>query len=124
MDQGRLLAEGTPAELAEGAADGSIRFSTEPGIDTAALALAIGSGATVDEERPGSYRLRLAGDSGTPAVVAALAGWLAERQLALGDLRTGQSLEEAYLAITGARDEPEPVVEDSGRGRGRGRRVR
>ena len=39
----------------------------------------------------------------SPAVVATLAGWLAERDLALGDLRTGQSLEEAYLAITGAR---------------------
>ncbi len=36
-------------------------------------------------------------------VVATLAGWLAERDLALGDLRTGQSLEEAYLAITGSR---------------------
>ena len=40
-------------------------------------------------------------------MVAALAGWLAERDLSLGDLRTGQSLEEAYLAITGARDVPE-----------------
>ena len=37
----------------------------------------------------------------SPAVVATLAGWLAERDLSLGDLRTGQSLEEAYLAITG-----------------------
>ena len=44
IDQGRLLAEGTPAELASGTADGSVRFSTDPGIDTAALAAAIGVG--------------------------------------------------------------------------------
>ncbi|HEX7442608.1 MAG TPA: ABC transporter ATP-binding protein, partial [Acidimicrobiales bacterium] len=59
VDKGRLLAEGTPAELASGTADGSVRFSTDAGLDTAALAGAIAAGATVDEERPGAYRLRL-----------------------------------------------------------------
>jgi len=125
IDKGRLLAEGTPAELASGTADGSIRFSTDPGIDTAALAAAVGPGATVDEERPGAYRLRLPAGTESPPVVAALAGWLAARSLTLGDLRTGQSLEEAYLAITGARDEPVGEPLGTGRGRrGRGRRAR
>jgi ABC-2 type transport system ATP-binding protein len=126
VDQGRLLAEGTPAELSSGTADGSVRFSTEPGIDTAALTAALvtgtAPGASVAEEHPGAYRLALPPGTATPPVVAVLAGWLAERDLALGDLRTGQSLEEAYLAITGARDEPPPGIEasdDSGRGRGR-----
>jgi len=125
VDQGRLLAEGTPAELASGTADGSVRFTTDPGIDTAALATTIGPGASVYEERPGAYRLRMAAGAETPVVVAALAGWLAERNLSLGDLRTGQSLEEAYLAITGARAQPLPAEDDgpgTGRGRGRGRR--
>ena len=127
VDQGRLLAEGTPAELATGTADGSVRFSTDPGIDTTALATAIGSGASVAEESPGAYRLRLPPGTETPAVVAALAGWLAERSLSLGDLRTGQSLEEAYLAIVGSRTMPEPDSGDvvsGGRHRGnrRGRR--
>ena len=120
VDHGRLLAEGSPAELASGTSDASVRFSTDPGIDTAALAAAVGSGTSVDEERPGSYRLHPAPGTETPPVVAALAGWLAERNLSLGDLRTGQSLEEAYLAITGAREEPEPTgVDEVGRGRGR-----
>ena len=47
-------------------------------------------------------------------MVAALAGWLAERDLALGDLRTGQSLEEAYLAITGARGEAMAAADPDG----------
>ncbi|HEY5098212.1 MAG TPA: ABC transporter ATP-binding protein [Acidimicrobiales bacterium] len=126
IDHGRILAEGSPGELASGTADGSIRFSTRPAIDTAAVALAVGAGATVTEERPGAYRLRPPDGAGGPAVVAALAGWLAERDLSLGDLRTGPSLEEAYLAITGARVEPEvsgPGAGPSGSGsRGRHRR--
>ena len=121
IDKGRALAEGTPAELASGTADGSVRFSTEPGIDTGALAAAVGPGASVEEESPGAYRLRPPVGTATPPVVAALAGWLAERDLALGDLRTGQSLEEAYLAITGARGEGAGEGVPAGRGR-RGRR--
>ena len=116
IDHGRVLAEGSPAELASGTADGSIRFSTRPAIDTAALAGVVGAGTVVTEERPGSYRLLPPAGSSSPAVVAALAGWLAERDLSLGDLRTGQSLEEAYLAITGARPEPEPAASEDGPG--------
>jgi ABC-2 type transport system ATP-binding protein len=125
IDHGRTLAEGSPGDLAAGTADGSIRFTTEPAIDVAALATSIGPGTLVDEERPGAYRVRPAPGAATPALVAILAGWLAERDLALGDLRTGQSLEEAYLAITGARgvtDDPgEPSVAGGVRGGGRGR---
>ncbi|MGA2836284.1 MAG: ABC transporter ATP-binding protein [Acidimicrobiales bacterium] len=123
VEHGRLLAEGTPAELAAGTADGSVRFTTDPGIDTAALARAVAPGADVVEEADGAYRLHLPEGTAIPPVVAALAGWLAERDLALGDLRTGRSLEEAYLAITGARDEPESDT-DSGAARGRRGRTR
>ncbi len=88
-----------------------------------ALATAVGGGTTVTEERPGAYRLVPPAGLSSPAVVATLAGWLAERDLSLGDLRTGQSLEEAYLAITGARggaDLPGPTPADGGRPRSRG----
>ena len=54
-------------------------------------------------------------------MVAALAGWLAARGLSLGDLRTGQSLEEAYLAITGSPGGAEPDGPVPGTGGGRGR---
>jgi ABC-2 type transport system ATP-binding protein len=126
IDHGRKLAEGTPAALASGTADGSIRFTTEPGIDTVALGGALGPGAALVEERPGAYRLRPPDGLSSPVVVAALTGWLAERDLALGDLRTGPSLEEAYLAITGTRGAPDepPTTRTGGRRRGRSTRTR
>ena len=123
IDHGRKLAEDTPAQLAAGSSDGSIRFTTDAGLDTGALAAAVGEGATVDEERPGAYRLRLGAEGTAPETVATVARWLAEQPLTLGDLRTGSSLEEAYLAITGARGDVAPDDVDSG-GTGRGRRRR
>ena len=127
IDHGRKLAEDSPAGLAAGTADGSVRFSADPGIDTGDLARAVGGGATVTEERPGHYRLRPGPGTEVPDVVAALAGGLAARGLALGDLRTGQSLEEAYLAITGSSVGPEPEDTPAGGadgGRGHRRRSR
>ncbi|MGH9097586.1 MAG: hypothetical protein ACRDWB_09180, partial [Acidimicrobiales bacterium] len=122
IDHGKKLAEDTPAGLTAGTGDGSIRFTTDPGIDTASLALAVGTGTAIDEEGPGIYRLRPPTGTDHPAVVAALAAGLAERGLALGDLRTGHSLEEAYLAITGSGGTPAPVANaDPRRSRGRGR---
>ncbi len=44
----------------------------------------------------------------SPAVVASLTAWLADRDLSLRDLRTDQSLEDAYLAITRDRREGRP----------------
>ncbi|MGH9079013.1 MAG: ABC transporter ATP-binding protein [Acidimicrobiales bacterium] len=124
IDHGRALAEGSPAALASSTADGSIRFSTEPAIDTGPLVAAIGTGTTVVEERPGHYRVRVAAGTATPALVARLTAWLAEHDLSLRDLHTGQSLEEAYLAITGSgkdADPPDPDPVPAGRWRNRNR---
>jgi ABC-2 type transport system ATP-binding protein len=105
LDHGRILAEGAPSDLAATGADGSIRFTAEPGIDTdpllERLTEGFGAGSRLEEEPPGTYRLHPPEGAATPAVIAALAGWMAEGNLALADLRTGGSLEEAYLAITG-----------------------
>ena len=58
-----------------------------------------GLGATlrvlVVEESPGEYRVDA---EPTPANVATLTGWLAERDLPLADLRAGrQRLEDVFL---------------------------
>ncbi len=129
IDHGRKLAEDTPAQLAAGSADGSIRFTADHGLDAGALAAAVGGGATVDEERPGAYRLRLGDHASAPDAVATVARWLAERDLTLTDLHTGSSLEEAYLAITGSPGTVEPAPRPEAgardrRGRRTGRRAR
>jgi ABC-2 type transport system ATP-binding protein len=71
----------------------------------------------VREERPGEY---VVDGEGTPAVVAALTGWLADRDLTLGDLRAGrQRLEDVFVRLVGD-DAPAPTP--TGRRRRRGRR--
>jgi ABC-2 type transport system ATP-binding protein len=95
VDHGRLLAEGTPAELMSGVRD-SIQFRAPAGLDTAGLSAALG--AAVSESRPGEYSVAT---EPAPATVAKLTAWLAEHDLPLGDLRAGrQSLEDVFLRLT------------------------
>ena len=97
MARGRAVARGTVAELTS--RQGGIRFSAPGGIELAPLAAALGvPEAAVREVTPGAYAVD--GDS-SAARVAALAGFLEARGLALGDIRAGRgSLEDVYLALT------------------------
>ena len=97
VDRGRKVAEGTPADLRASGGAREVRFGAPAGIDAAALAARLG--APVVEERPGEYRV---GAEATPARVAALTAWLAERDLPLADLRAGrETLEDVFLRLTG-----------------------
>ncbi|MDQ3107381.1 MAG: ABC transporter ATP-binding protein, partial [Actinomycetota bacterium] len=96
IDHGRVVAEGSPAELRAGG-PGDVRFGAPAGLDVASLGRHLG--ATVIEEQPGEY---VAAMAPAPAAVAALTAWLADHDLALGDLRAGrQSLEDVFLRLTG-----------------------
>jgi ABC-2 type transport system ATP-binding protein len=96
IDHGKLVGEGTPAELMTAGAGREIRFGAPPGIDAAGLADAIG--APVSEERPGEY---LVAAEAKPTTVAAITVWLAERDLPLADLRAGRErLEDVFLRLT------------------------
>jgi ABC-2 type transport system ATP-binding protein len=96
LDWGRLVALGTPAELMAAHDSDHIRFGAPAGLDTGSLGAVLG-GAVV-EERPGEY---VASVPPSPANVAALTAWLAERDLALADLRAGrQTLEDVFLRLT------------------------
>jgi ABC-2 type transport system ATP-binding protein len=99
IDAGRLVACGTPADLTLPAARDETRFSASPGLDCASLATAVGlAGGLVLEERPGAYLLRA---DATPQLVAALALWLRDRDVRIGELRTGRrTLEEVFLTLT------------------------
>ena len=123
LHRGRVVAEGTPRALAAAGGGGaSVSFGAGPGLEVAALGTALG--ATVVEEAPGRYRVAAAA---TPALTAALTAWLAQRDLALTDLRAGRTLEETYLAIVGADAAADAAAvaggePDGGPGGGRGRR--
>ena len=97
VDRGRLLAEGSPAQLMSATERTSIEFGAPPGLDVAALSAAVG--APVAEARPGEYSVATAP---SPATVAAITAWLARHDVPLGDLRAGrQSLEDVFLRLTG-----------------------
>jgi ABC-2 type transport system ATP-binding protein len=98
IDRGKVVAEGTPAELMTQGGGNEIRFGAPPGVDAASLAATIG--AAVVEERPGEY---LVSTEAKPMMVAAITAWLAERDLPLADLRAGRErLEDVFLRLTGA----------------------
>ncbi len=108
IDRGRVVASGTVAELTGGVS--AVRFAASPGIDVAALGSALG--AAVVEETAGRY---IVNAPGTPATIAALASWLAEQDLTLGDLRAGtERLEDVFLRLTG--EPPDPSDPEEGRG--------
>ena len=96
VERGRVVASGTLAELTSGD-ETRLRFEAPSGLDTAGMTSALGK--QVQETGPGAYVIE--GQS-TPALTAALATWMAERDLPLTGLRAGrETLEEVFLRLTG-----------------------
>jgi len=107
---GRIVAEGTPADLAAGAAP-RLRFRLGRSLDAAdlgrlgmAMAAAVPGARQIVEpgEAPGSYVVD--GAVPDPALVAALAAWCDVANVQIVELRAGAAtLEERYLELTGDR---------------------
>lgn len=116
VDRGRLLALGTPAQLAAASEASELRFAATGDLDAVALGAALG--AAVTAEGSGRYRVATAG---TPSVVAALTAWLAQHDLPLTDLRTGGRLEDVFLRLTSSSDDEPPASPPPGRPRRRRR---
>jgi ABC-2 type transport system ATP-binding protein len=125
---GRIAREGTPHELSAGTGAATpapiVTFGGPPGIDTAALALAVGAGTTAVESSPGRYRIEAGPSVGTPEVTASVATFLAERGATLTDLAVGKSLEDVYFETVGAaaREAGEPPDAESAQEERGGRR--
>ncbi|NLA36420.1 MAG: ABC transporter ATP-binding protein [Actinobacteria bacterium] len=96
IDNGVVVADGATADIVSGADAAQFRFRADHGLDTASLGAAIG--ASVRELEPGTYEVSA---TPTPPIVAALTGWLAARNVLLGDLQAGrQGLEAVFLKLT------------------------
>jgi ABC-2 type transport system ATP-binding protein len=120
LDQGRVVAAGTPAELTRADASDGVRFSAPEGIDTTTLSAKLG--APVSERVPGSY---VATIEPTSQHVAVIAGWLAEHNLALDDLQAGRRpLEDLFVRLTQSAAETERQRADEAARRARRRRGR
>ena len=108
LHSGRILAEGSPAELSGG---GEPRLMTRLAralteTEAAALGSALGavrSGAIVSADATGGAgTYRVTGVPPDPQLVAALATWCADANLSILELRTAAaSLEERYFELTG-----------------------
>jgi ABC-2 type transport system ATP-binding protein len=129
---GRVVLEGRPHELVGSGsgperAPAEVSFGAPSGLDSAALAAAVGQGATAAEIAPGRYRVEAPGQPG-PSVAAAVTAHLAERGAGLTDLVVGRTLEDVYFDAVGpdaaarANDETEPTTGGRrGRRRSQGR---
>jgi ABC-2 type transport system ATP-binding protein len=99
IDSGRVVAQGSPAELTRSGAEGQIRFRAQPGLPMSSLVAALPAGATAVEEQPGRYLL--AGDV-NPQLLAALTSWCAGQGVLAEELAVERrSLEDVFLELTG-----------------------
>lgn len=97
MDRGRVVAAGSPAELIGDNAGDELLFSASAGLDIRALTAHLG--VMVTEAARGEYRVE---GPPTPDVVATLTAWLAEHDVAVGDIRARrQRLDDVFRRLTG-----------------------
>jgi ABC-2 type transport system ATP-binding protein len=96
IHQGRVVADGSIADLRRQGPAADIRFRAPSGLDVVALSDAIG--VHVAELGRGEYSAPLAP---TADNISLLTGWLARSGIGLEDLRAGQpGLEEIFLELT------------------------
>ena len=111
LSKGRIVAEGTPADLRAAAGSTLIRFSIPDRADPVAGLLAPVAGAVVGRGR----HVEIATDTPT-SDLAHLTGWAADRGIELEELTVSTpSLEDVYLSLL-ADDRDEEDDESSGSG--------
>ncbi|WP_049564224.1 ABC transporter ATP-binding protein [Streptomyces sp. SBT349] len=98
VDEGRVVAHGSPAELCGGGAD-VLRFTGRPGLDLVSLRQALPDGSGAAEPSPGSYRIT--GDVG-PRLLATVTAWCAQHGVLADRITTRRhTLEDVFLELTG-----------------------
>ncbi|HEY3734946.1 MAG TPA: ABC transporter ATP-binding protein [Streptosporangiaceae bacterium] len=99
VDNGQLVAAGTPAELT--GSDGQLRFRAQPGLSTDSLLSALPGGTAAKESPEGFYVIEVQGRV-DPQLLAAVTAWCAEHGVLAKDLRVeSRTLEDVFLELTG-----------------------
>ncbi|MEO8330261.1 MAG: ABC transporter ATP-binding protein [Candidatus Nanopelagicales bacterium] len=107
VDEGSVVATGSPAELTAGAGGEVVRFTGAARLDLSALNSALNSAlltAVAVEESPGKYRV-----SGASAadLLAAVTGWCSTHSVMPTSMATDRrSLQDVFLEITGRKLRP------------------
>jgi ABC-2 type transport system ATP-binding protein len=100
LHAGRIVAEGSPAQLTQAGSAGQVRFSGPAGLPVADLGAALPAGVQVSETTAGCY---LVAGEVTPALLAGITSWCAARNvLAEGLSVERRSLEDVFLDLTRA----------------------
>ncbi len=99
IDHGRVVAQGSPAELTTAGAQQQLRFAARPGLDLGQLSTALPEGCRASEPRPGGYLVEGGID---PQVMATVTAWCAQQGVLAEELRVAKrSLEDVFLELTG-----------------------
>ncbi|GAB3293343.1 ABC transporter ATP-binding protein [Parasphingorhabdus pacifica] len=100
IDQGRIVAEGTTAELTRPrGGEQELRFRSQPALDLNLLLSALPEGCAAVEIRAGDYLVSGVID---PQVVSAVTAWCAQHGVLAEELRVSRrSLEDVFLELTG-----------------------
>ena len=99
VDDGKIIASGTVAELSESGAKNTVRFAARTGLDVQSLMRALPHDTKVDEVAPGAYVIAGHVD---PALLATLSAWCAGQGVLTDSvLVERQTLEDRFLELTG-----------------------
>jgi ABC-2 type transport system ATP-binding protein len=99
IDHGRVVAQGSPAELTSSDMERQLRFEARPGLELGPLCTALPEGCRVSEPRPGGYLIEGQID---PQVMATVTAWCAQQGVFPEDLQVSKrSLEDVFLELTG-----------------------
>ena len=99
IDNGRVVASGSPSELTKQGAEGQLRFSAPPGLDLSLLDAALPSGYVPSETSPGSYVVTGVIE---PQILVVVTSWCAQQNVLATELQVDQRrLEDVFLELTG-----------------------
>jgi ABC-2 type transport system ATP-binding protein len=99
IDHGRVVAQGSPADLTSSGTQRQLRFRARAGLDLGPLTTALPQDCAASEPRPGEYVVDGLID---PQVMATVTAWCAQQGVFAEDLRVSRrSLEDVFLELTG-----------------------